>query len=198
VHFPTFHSTEAQTHHRQCLARRVNIKQHTGGHSLRLHFRKRCEIVHPCSLPTAFDSFSTMADNIEPNADLASILATLASLQQPGIATVQTQEQGYDPNQTYQGYQEDAQAYPTQHNLPYHQIADPRLQNRSTSQHLPTPPRPQEKVSTPLIDPATITEWKQGLRCVSKIAQQNPDFAASVRKVHMKSLTCCSRKLMGG
>jgi hypothetical protein len=124
-----------------------------------------------------------MSDNIQPNADLASILATLASLQQPGSAAVQNQEQGYDTNQTYEGYQEHAQSYPPQQSLPYHQTADPRLKNRSTSQY----PKPQEKVSTPLIDPATITEWKQGLRCVSKIAQQNPEFAAAVRKVHMVS-----------
>lgn len=125
-----------------------------------------------------------MADNIEPNADLAKILATLASLQQPGGAPAQDQQQTYDPTQAYQSYQEDAQPYPTQQNLPYHQSADPRLANRSASQYTSTPtPRPQERISAPLIDPATITEWKQGLRCVSKIAQQNPDFAASVRKV---------------
>ncbi|KAF1921146.1 hypothetical protein BDU57DRAFT_38614 [Ampelomyces quisqualis] len=128
-----------------------------------------------------------MADNIEPNADLASILATLANLQQQGSSAIQNQEQGYDTNQTYQSYQEDAPAYPIQQGLPYHQTADPRLLNRSISQHLPTTPKLQNRVSTPLIDPATITEWKQGLRCVSKIAQHNPDFAASVRKVQMFS-----------
>jgi hypothetical protein len=125
-----------------------------------------------------------MAGNIEPNADLAKILATLASLQQPGNVPAQDQQQAYDPNQAYQSYQEDTQCYPPQQNLPYHQTADPRLANRATSQYTSTPPpRPQDRVSTPLIDPATITDWKQGLRCVSKIAQQNPEFAASIRKV---------------
>jgi hypothetical protein len=125
-----------------------------------------------------------MAGNIEPNADLAKILATLASLQQPGVNPVQDQQQAYDPDQPYQNYQEDVQPYPPQQNLPYHQTADPRLANRSASHYNATPPpRPQDRVSTPLIDPATITDWKQGLRCVSKIAQHNPDFAASIRKV---------------
>jgi hypothetical protein len=128
-----------------------------------------------------------MANNIEPNADLAKILATLASLQQPGIAPAQDQQNVYDPSQAYQGYQEEAQSYPSQHSLPYHQSADPRLANRTASQYSSTPPpRPQDRVSTPLIDPATITDWKQGLRCVSKIAQQNPEFAVSIRKVLQK------------
>jgi hypothetical protein len=127
-----------------------------------------------------------MADNIEPNMDLAKILATLASLQQqPEGAAAQNQQQTYDPNQIHQGYHEDFQSYPSQQPIPYQQSADPQLINRAASQHLSSTPRPQEKVSTPLIDPATITEWKQGLRCVSKIAQHNPEFAASVRKVQL-------------
>jgi hypothetical protein len=139
-----------------------------------------------CCLPHHSWFPLTMADNIEPNMDLAKILATLASLQQqPEGTAVQSQQQTYDPNQIHQGYQEDYQAYPSQQPIPYQQSADPRLINRAASQHLSSTPRPQEKISTPLIDPATITEWKQGLRCVSKIAQQNPEFVASVRKVQM-------------
>jgi hypothetical protein len=137
------------------------------------------------SLP--FHTFpSTMADNNDgaPNADLAAILATLASLQQPNAAPVpaQVQHQGYDQSQSYQGYsvQPVAQAYPPQ------QPADPRLLNRPAPQQYIVP-KPQDRASTPLIDPATITEWKQGLRCVSKIATQTPDFAASIRKVCLRS-----------
>ena len=46
-------------------------------------------------------------------------------------------------------------------------------------------PRPQGRsVSSPKpIDPATITTWQDGLRCVTKIAAQNAQFAASIRKV---------------
>jgi hypothetical protein len=126
---------------------------------------------------------STMADNIAPNADLAKILATLASLQPPGPVAAQDQQQAYNPPQGHQSYQENAQPYPHPQALAYQQSADPRLQNRSISQHSSTTPKLHDRVSTLSIDPATITEWKQGLRCVSKIAQQNPEFAASIRKV---------------
>ena len=34
-----------------------------------------------------------------------------------------------------------------------------------------------------VIDPATITEWTAGLRCVNKIAVQNRDFAAAIKRV---------------
>jgi hypothetical protein len=124
-----------------------------------------------------------MADDIAPNVDLASILATLASLHQQPNPAPQDQQQAYDPHQGYESYQDLAQPFPPQQNLPYHQSADPRLVNRQAPQSFPPAPRPQERTSTSLIDPATITEWKQGLRCVSKIASQNPEFAASVRKV---------------
>jgi len=119
-----------------------------------------------------------MADNDEgaPNMDLAAILATLANLQ-PAVTT-QTQQQYL--------YSQDSQSYPqgpSGQPYPPQAPADPRLLNRSTPQPLPALPKPQDRSSTPLVDPATITEWKKGLRCVSKIATQNPDFAASIRKV---------------
>ncbi|KAG8626898.1 hypothetical protein KVT40_005843 [Elsinoe batatas] len=45
-----------------------------------------------------------------------------------------------------------------------------------------TPLRPQPS-SGPVIDPATITEWSTGLRCVSKIATQNPNFANAIKSM---------------
>ncbi|KAF1974902.1 hypothetical protein BU23DRAFT_385977, partial [Bimuria novae-zelandiae CBS 107.79] len=33
------------------------------------------------------------------------------------------------------------------------------------------------------IDPATITEWKHGLRCVNKTATQNPAFVPAIQKL---------------
>jgi hypothetical protein len=125
-----------------------------------------------------------MADNDgAPNMDLAAILATLANLQQQAnISAPQTQEQQYGQNYDSQSYPQHAIGQPYQPQAP----ADPRLLNRSTSQQASALPKPQDRSSTPLVDPATITEWKKGLRCVSKIATQNPDFAASIRKV------CCS------
>jgi hypothetical protein len=117
-------------------------------------------------------------------------LATLASLQQTDNTVAQDQQHAYDPQQNYGGYQDTAQIFPTQQTLPYHQSADPRLLSRQATQPFPPAPRPQDRTSTPLIDPATIIEWKQGLRCVSKIASQNPEFAASVRKVLLRASMC--------
>ena len=70
----------------------------------------------------------------------------------------------------------------------------PRDWRCTADAHLPAPqpqpqpqpqaiPKPQARLSTPLIDPATIIDWKQGLRCVSKIAASNPEFAGKVRKL---------------
>ncbi|KAF2097279.1 hypothetical protein NA57DRAFT_77533 [Rhizodiscina lignyota] len=52
-------------------------------------------------------------------------------------------------------------------------------------------PRPQQRVvndvvertSSPTIDPATITDWKMGLKCVSFISQANPNFKNAIRKM---------------
>ncbi|KAJ8114929.1 hypothetical protein OPT61_g3314 [Boeremia exigua] len=104
-----------------------------------------------------------MAENngLPANMDLEAILRTLASLPKP-------EDQGqYQPQDQYVSQQQPA--------------ADPRLAGRSLQ---PQPaPKPQVRSSTPLIDPATIIDWKQGLRCISKIATQNPQFAVTVRKL---------------
>jgi hypothetical protein len=124
-----------------------------------------------------------MADNIGQNLDLEKILATLANLPKPEAQQYQDQQQPYEPNQSHQGYQDAQQIYSSGQSNTYQQSADPRLAGRSALQHRQPPPKPQDRVSSPFIDPSTITEWKQGLRCVSKIASQNPDFAPAVRKV---------------
>ncbi|KAH7380728.1 hypothetical protein BKA66DRAFT_465274 [Pyrenochaeta sp. MPI-SDFR-AT-0127] len=124
-----------------------------------------------------------MAENIEQNLDLEKILATLANLPRSENEAYQGQQLSYDPNQSHQGYQGRTQPYPTEHDVPYKQSTDPRLVGRPAPTHRQPPPRPQDRASTPLIDPSTITEWKQGLRCVSKIAAQNPEFAPAVRKL---------------
>ncbi|KAF2828519.1 hypothetical protein CC86DRAFT_368732 [Ophiobolus disseminans] len=124
-------------------------------------------------------------NNLPSSVDVAAILATLANLQQPAGTSFQNQQQAYDSTQSYEGYQHlghTPPTQPTQQSLPYYQSADPRLANRPAPQPF-SAPRPQDRASTPLIDPATITEWKQGLRCVSKIASQNADFAPSIRKL---------------
>ncbi|RMZ71694.1 ATP synthase subunit beta [Pyrenophora seminiperda CCB06] len=123
-----------------------------------------------------------MAENIPQNLDLAQILATLASLPQSEAQPSQDQQQPFNPSDGGQGYQTFQQQYnPAQVNF-HQQLADPRLAGRPT-QHRHPAPKPQERVSSPVIDPSTITEWKQGLRCMSKIAAQNPEFAPTVRKL---------------
>lgn len=124
-----------------------------------------------------------MAENIDQNLDLEKILATLANLPKPEAQPYQDQQQPYEPYQSHQGYQDAQQPYSSNQSNLYQQPADPRLAGRSALQHRHQPPKPQDRVSSPFIDPSTITEWKQGLRCVSKIASQNPDFAPAVRKV---------------
>ncbi|KAL1610326.1 hypothetical protein SLS60_001992 [Paraconiothyrium brasiliense] len=39
------------------------------------------------------------------------------------------------------------------------------------------------QTSNPAIDPAAITEWKHGLRCVNKIATQNLAFVPAIQKL---------------
>ncbi|KAF2645048.1 hypothetical protein P280DRAFT_546444 [Massarina eburnea CBS 473.64] len=117
-----------------------------------------------------------MADD---NLDLAQILATLASLSKPQTPPVEAPQQVYDRNPT-QGHQ--ATHQPPQYPEHAHQHHDARLSNR------PAPPThspslPQHRTSTPPVNPATITEWKHGLRCINKVASQNPDFASAVRKL---------------
>lgn len=129
--------------------------------------------------------------------DLASVLRTLASLasagnqqpvqqppQQPVIQQQYNPSHVYDPAQ----YHKSPQLFPTlaQPNptYPFGVAEDhrPDPQHRRSIQNLhrntPTPP---------LIDPATITEWSQGLRCVSKIAAQNPNFKVAIRKARLVS-----------
>ena len=105
-----------------------------------------------------------MAENnaLPVNIDFDAIARTLASLSKP-----EEQQGQVQPQESY---------------LPQQQApSDPRLAGRSVQPQ--SIPRPQIRFSTPLIDPATIIDWKQGLRCVSKITAQNPQFSISVRKL---------------
>ncbi|KAI8937016.1 hypothetical protein NX059_006239 [Plenodomus lindquistii] len=120
---------------------------------------------------------------MDPNLDLAKILATLANLPKPEAPGYEQQPQEQNAAQTSSTFQELPQAYLGQQSTPYPQTSDPRLANRQALQYRQPAPKPQERSTTPLIDPSTIIEWKQGLRCVSKIAVQNPDFVPAIRKL---------------
>lgn len=61
--------------------------------------------------------------------------------------------------------------------VPQQSVHDPRL-------------RPQSRTATaspsPTIDPATITTWQEGMRCVTKIIAQNARFGDSIKKVDLR------------
>jgi hypothetical protein len=144
-----------------------------------------------------------MADPTVPP-DLASILATLAQF----APQQQQQDQQHPPPPTdtpptiTDPRLQRRQNQPT--TQPYNQtLQNPQQQNtpQSSTPYNPQaavfqPVIPQQRVnpqssrtSTPqrqehtIIDPATITEWSAGLRCVTKIAAQNPLFAEKIRGV---------------
>lgn len=144
-----------------------------------------------------------MADPTVPP-DLASILATLAQFapqqqqqdQQPPPPPTATTPTITDPrlqrrqnNQPYSQIPQHLQQNNTQSSTAYNPQA--AVFQPITSQHLTTsqPSRtstPQQQEQT-IIDPATITEWSAGLRCVTKIAAQNPLFAEKIRGVRRPS-----------
>ncbi|TIA13846.1 hypothetical protein D6C80_06062 [Aureobasidium pullulans] len=139
-----------------------------------------------------------MADPTVPP-DLASILATLARF----APQQQEQQQAPPPAATtptitdprlQRRQQQNAQSSfqpsyekhpkPVDHSSssynPQAAVFQPvKPQGRSTPQPPKTSTTQQEQQT--IIDPATITEWSAGLRCVTKIAAQNPMFADKIR-----------------
>ncbi|KAF2687302.1 hypothetical protein K458DRAFT_188920 [Lentithecium fluviatile CBS 122367] len=115
------------------------------------------------------------------NMDLQQILQTLASLSNVGNVPTQAQQQPYDPTQVQAPTES---LSPAQTGIPYghEQPSDPRLSARPPSLALQSQPL-QTRPSAPTIDPATITTWKHGLRCVTKLASQNPNFAPTIRQM---------------
>lgn len=111
------------------------------------------------------------APTIPTLAELQAILASVPKVDTPFFSGTRQQ-------QLIKQYVFPTWAYAWQNRVP----TDSRLAGRTVPNQTPNPPASQNRVSIPLIDPATITEWKQGLRCVSKIAAQNANFAQIVRK----------------
>jgi len=125
--------------------------------------------------------------------ELASILATLAQFAPPPTPAQNIQDPYREPprstippgfptteNYVSQSHQQSYQQQQQQQQQPYAAPVslDPRIrpQGRSTSTSI------VEKI---VIDPATITEWSAGLRCVSKIAAQNRLFGDTIRRVNI-------------
>jgi len=121
--------------------------------------------------------------------DLASVLRTLAALapansQQPAqniaSAVQPSLELSYDPTLPLQA----SLHHPASIEQNIIQATSTVAEHQAVPQHRPSiqdPPRSNS--APPLIDPATITEWSHGLRCVSKIAAQNPSFKIAIRKL---------------
>jgi hypothetical protein len=126
-----------------------------------------------------------MANDGIQNLDLAQILQTLANLPKAHNAPAQIQQQPYDPTQVQAPAESHSQTYfPTQTGIPYgHQQSGALGLIGRTPTPISQQQIPQNRASTPMIDPATITEWKHGLRCVNKLAAQNPNFAGAIQKL---------------
>lgn len=108
---------------------------------------------------------------------LQSILATLAQFghsQVPDLSQTSQHTSGLpliQGNDSTTPPGEPAVASP---NVKLQQAQDPRLTSQTPS-GTASPRR--------MIDPASITQWQEGLRCVTKIAAQNVQFAACLKKV---------------
>ena len=114
-----------------------------------------------------------MADS-STTPDLQAILQTLAQFAAP-VGSETSQEKG--------SIQSDIVEPSPMRLQPTPSTLDPRSRPASLT------PRPQSRssaVASPKpIDPATITTWQDGLRCVTKIAAQNAQFAATIRRVRL-------------
>ncbi|KAK7191304.1 hypothetical protein DPSP01_003071 [Paraphaeosphaeria sporulosa] len=126
-----------------------------------------------------------MADNnLSPELNLEQILATLASLPQTTTPPVPFEQQIH-PQGLFdaQSTGTPASHYPSQTRILYEQSQDPRLNARPQTTLSNRQAPPNSRTTPSPIDPATITEWKHGLRCVNKIATQNPAFVPAVQKL---------------
>ncbi|KAK3686861.1 hypothetical protein LTR37_019413 [Vermiconidia calcicola] len=107
-----------------------------------------------------------------PAPDLQAILSTLAQYAQPlQPGTFEETTQTSTPTNLGQAQSEPPQPIPPPQPS-IERAEDPRLRPQSRSTVSPKP-----------IDPATITTWQDGLRCVTKIAAQNAQFAATIRRM---------------
>ncbi|KAI4728734.1 hypothetical protein E4T49_03489 [Aureobasidium sp. EXF-10728] len=140
-----------------------------------------------------------MADPTVPP-DLASILATLAqfapqqqntqqtppptattpTITDPRLQRRQNNQSSLQPFAQIPNHLQQNNPEPSNSYNPQAAVFQPVVpQGRAFTQPLRTS-TPQQQEQT-IIDPATITEWTAGLRCVTKIAAQSPQFAEKIR-----------------
>lgn len=112
---------------------------------------------------------SSSTDRMDPA--LQNILATLAQYGPPAqaVGSVEYNNRTSTPTTAFSAVQNAPIDRPHSTAVDAH----PKPQTRSTAS-------PQ-----PVIDPATITTWQDGLRCVTKLAAQNAAFASSIRRVSL-------------
>lgn len=112
---------------------------------------------------------------------LQSILATLAQLgSHPAPDSTQTTNVTDLKDQCVAPYldtlNDDSTAPPGEPSAAATRLAPQQHHVRSQTQSGTASPKP-------MIDPASITQWQEALRCVTKIAAQNAQFATSVKRV---------------
>jgi hypothetical protein len=100
--------------------------------------------------------------------DIESILAELAQF---------SSNQGFSPPEQRQWMQ---------HHQPASHQAPPAVRSldpRQKSLHGETAEPPARLVPSTFIDPSSILEWPQALRCVNKLSSQNPNFGPAIKVV---------------
>jgi hypothetical protein len=78
-----------------------------------------------------------------------------------------------------QQHQQNEQIAPSPVPVPFSAPPNPPTQKLMTESTKPAAPPP------PMIDPATIFEWREGLRCVDKMRSKNPRFGNVVKTVRL-------------
>ena len=112
--------------------------------------------------------------NTDSTPDLQSILATLARFAPSPSLVAVTADDGL--SLTPPARISRSVVVPSSH-LPFDEFhASPKVRQ----QCLINPASPNF-----VIDPATITTWQDGLRCVTKIASENSRFASNIRQVRL-------------
>lgn len=130
-----------------------------------------------------------MSSSEEQTPDLASILRTLAALapqnqQAQAEAPPQLQNVEQAPGGA-KSYQPEIQNYqPPAHAWPRHEEA--QLQRSTTPPGLPKNH----------VDPATIIDWSNGLRCVMKVVGKNENIVEEIRRVSISVLKHSTRLIL--
>jgi hypothetical protein len=139
----------------------------------------------PAQVETSQGSTQSSMENAQ---DLESILAQLSQYsasQQQNRQIENTPEEfkQLQQLQELQIHQQVTPPVPLPQSTSIHRSSDPRLNRNQTL------PPPAQAPKIPIIDPATILEWPQALRCVTKLSAQNPNMAVVIKGVGLSDVT---------